>query len=236
MPPVLNQLLVGLSEEEKTETLELFRAILDTIMILSDLLSSSALARLLHIPQDDVDVGLDMLHSVLNIPPSRDIPIKLFHLSFRDFLLDPSKRSTNIFWIDEKEAHKRVATNCLQIMEEFRQEDICQVQAPGTLLSSVEPSKISEHLPPEIHYAFRFWVFHLEHAGGQISDEDQVWRFLTTHFLHWLEGLCWMEKILESLQAIKALQSAIRVSLSQQLPLTMSYIFSLSIAHGFLLF
>jgi hypothetical protein len=51
---------------------------------------------------------LDLFHSVLNIPELPDAPVRLLHLSFRDFLVDPGKHTTNPFWVDEKGTHRKM--------------------------------------------------------------------------------------------------------------------------------
>ncbi|KAK6854921.1 vegetative incompatibility protein HET-E-1 [Apiospora arundinis] len=102
---------------------------------------------------------LDLLHSVLSIPDSSEQPIRLLHPSFRDFLLDPENRENNQFWIDGKEVHRRLATECLRVMNSSLLTDICQVQAPGTALSEIDPERIKEHLQPEIHPAKQLDAF-----------------------------------------------------------------------------
>ncbi|KAI8633781.1 WD40-repeat-containing domain protein [Xylariaceae sp. FL1651] len=137
--PVLDQLLVDLSDSEKTQALELFKRLVGSIVLLANPLSTPALAHLLDISQNDIDNQLRLLHSVLNIPSSENSPVRLLHLSFRDFLVDPSKCGKSPFWVDEKEAHKQLAAHCLRLMNKTLLTDICQI--------------ISNKLPPEVQYA-----------------------------------------------------------------------------------
>ncbi len=78
-----------------------------SIVLLEEALSTQALAGLLDIRCSVIDRRLSSLHSVLSVPTSADSPIRMFHLSFRDFLLDPEKRDSNPFWIEEKEGTAR---------------------------------------------------------------------------------------------------------------------------------
>jgi hypothetical protein len=94
--PILNQLIVGLSEREKKEQLQQFRIIVGSLIALASPLSALSLARLLNIHPDKINTSLDMLHSVLNVPSSPESPIRLFHLSFRDFLLDQENAKKRI--------------------------------------------------------------------------------------------------------------------------------------------
>ncbi|RYP78020.1 hypothetical protein DL770_006952 [Monosporascus sp. CRB-9-2] len=162
--PVLDQMLVGLSSREKSEALQEFRDIVGSIVVLASPLSTSALARMLNIAQDTVDDRLDLLYSVLDVPSSLSSPVRLLHLSFRDFLLDPEKSDKNPFWVNEKETHRQLAAQCLRVMDEAFRTDICGVQWPGTSQSSIDPQTISENLRPEVQYACQYWVYHTQQA------------------------------------------------------------------------
>lgn len=68
--PVLNNLIMGLSNMRRDRVLQEFRRIVCAIIVLADPLSTSALAQILDIPRENINDRLDMLHSVLSIPPS----------------------------------------------------------------------------------------------------------------------------------------------------------------------
>ena len=214
--PVLDQMLVELSEQEKREVTQEFRDIVGPIVVLESPLCIPALARLLDIEQDIIDTRLDWLHSVLDVPSSPDLPVKLFHLSFRDFLLGMEDKQ---FHIDEKETHRKLAERCLRVMNRSLRQDICGIQWPGTRLSSVETKTVNECIWPEVQYACRYWTFHLERAGdlafdGDLaSDSGLVYGFLQKHFLHWLEGLTLVRENIDTQHSIKMLKSFSKVGL-----------------------
>ena len=208
--PVLEQMTDGLRPKEKDATLGDFRHIVGSIVVLADPLSASALARLLDVDPEKVWEKLDWLHSVLSIPRETELPIKPFHLSFRDFLLDQT--SSTIFSVNEADTHKRLATDCLQTMQASLPLNICGREQPGVLLTEVEPQRISDALRPEIQYACRYWVYHLVQSQTKLSDDSEAYSFLTTHFLHWLEALSWTRRASESLIMLDALQDHIDVS------------------------
>ncbi|KFZ22424.1 hypothetical protein V502_02884, partial [Pseudogymnoascus sp. VKM F-4520 (FW-2644)] len=106
--PVLDQLLVGVTISERRDLVEEFRQVIGSIIILASPLSATSLDRLLGVPEGTVDSRTDLLHSVLSVPSRPDHPIRLLHLSFRDFLVDTEKRETNPFWVDEKDAHNNI--------------------------------------------------------------------------------------------------------------------------------
>ena len=209
--PVLDSMIIDVSSVEREEILQQFRNIIGPLVILSSPLSTSALARLLDLPRDDIDGRLDLLHSVLCVPSSVDEPVRLLHLSFRDFLLDPTMRTENEFWIDKEQTHRELAANCLRVMGCLRQ-DICQLKAPGTERSTVDPREINTYLPPEVQYACLYWVDHIQGAGNHDGDCEQVYDFLKCHFLHWIESLSLIGRAWESPHIIKALESLYKVS------------------------
>ena len=114
--PILNQLFNDEDELDQERRTTEFREVIGSIVVLESPLPIASLAHLLNIPKEDISCKLDLLHSVLNIPIDEDMPIRLLHLSFRDFLLDIQKRGKSPFWVDEKEMHERLARKCLQLL------------------------------------------------------------------------------------------------------------------------
>ncbi|KAL6811920.1 vegetative incompatibility protein HET-E-1 [Trichoderma camerunense] len=198
--PVLDQLIRGLEGGEKEAVITRFKDIVGIIVLLASPLSASSLASLLVIDIENIDNQLDMLHSVLNIPSSPDAPIRLFHLSFRDFLVNKENRATNPFWVDEQGAHKEIMVCCLKLLSaNYLRNDICDLRRPATLRSEIEQEKIDAHFPSEMQYACLYWVHHLKESGRTIRDHDQVHHFLIDHLLHWIEALSLLGRISESI-------------------------------------
>ncbi|KAJ8133537.1 hypothetical protein O1611_g93 [Lasiodiplodia mahajangana] len=206
--PVLNQIISKQTKVNKQRLLEEFRDIIGTMVLLSEPLSARALSGILQISLSVIQNQLKLLHSVLAVPSTSDGPIRTFHLSFRDFLLDPSRQDTHEFWVDEKLTHKKLAARCVQLLstDKILKKDICNLCTPGVSLLQVDPQTINRYLPSEVQYACKYWVHHLESSGTPIQDDDQVYAFLQTHFLHWIEALCFIESIHSSLSMLQALR------------------------------
>jgi hypothetical protein len=66
--PILDQLLGEQEERDKEDWLHVFRGLVGSIVILESPLSVGPLARLLQVPQKQVERRLDALHSVLQTP------------------------------------------------------------------------------------------------------------------------------------------------------------------------
>lgn len=159
-----------------------------------------------------ISARLDLLHSVLRVPHSIYLPVRLLHLSFRDFLLDPEKKDSNRFWIEEKKTHARLAERCIFTLSRLKQ-DICGVKEPGAHLSTISAEAVDQNLPSEMKYACLYWVTHLQKSGRLIQDGDPTHEFLCKHFLHWLEALSLLTRLSEGLRCIKILLTLVNVCL-----------------------
>jgi WD40 repeat protein len=211
--PVLDRLFAGCNDAESATLLNDFLRIVGSIIILEEPLSSETIAKLLTIPQKNIDRKLDALHSVLYIPTDPHQPVRLLHLSFRDFLVDPVKQDKFKFWVDERQAHSYLAKKCLEILERpgVLKQNICDLIAPGTLRSEISTMTIQQYLSKEVQYACRYWVDHLVK-----SKEPHLWSeayaIFKAKFLYWLEAMSLMGRLSESLIAINLLQNTEFVS------------------------
>jgi hypothetical protein len=170
------------------------------------------LATLLYILRYTVDLTLDDMHSILEVPKDQGHQIRLHHPSFRDFLLDRQRCRDLRFWVDEEEAHQALAESCMRLMSDKLKRDICGLHAPGTLTSEVESGRIEQCLPSELQYACQYWVRHLRGNQILLLDNGPVHAFLREHLLNWLEALSLMRKTSEGVQAITSLESMVIVS------------------------
>lgn len=213
---VLNQILQGNpTQSEKDSRIREFRNIVGCIVLLFEPLSSASLTVLLNIPRKDIDRKLHILHSVLRVPDDPTIPVRLFHLSFRDFLVG-SENNQNEFCIDEKETHKKIAFYCLDLLMTTRclKKDICSLKKPGFNRTDIDDQIIKKCLPTEVQYGCRYWARHLELRECCISDHDKVHNFLNQRFLFWVEALSIIGKINDSITTIVSLQNLFKVKQS----------------------
>ncbi|KAH6900815.1 hypothetical protein B0T10DRAFT_431737 [Thelonectria olida] len=209
--PSLDQLLVGRSEKAKRTFLVNFRAIVGTIVLLAEPLSIPSLSLLLGVAGRVIDGMLRSFHSVLSVPASSQLPVRMFHLSFRDFLIDSSKRDANPFWVDEKETNERLANRCLELLlySGHLKQDICELKRPGTPRATILQTVIDSKLPDEVRYACLYWPHHLKESGVQITDSHQAYDFLRGNFLFWLEALSILGRAVESTTMVNTLQSIV---------------------------
>jgi hypothetical protein len=210
--PVLNQLLTGQEEWESQQLVQKFKKIVGVIILLATPLSVNALAQLLNTETDDVSTLINLLHSVLDAPNNFNTPVRLLHLSFRDFLLDLRKTSRHPFWIDEKAIHQKLTRKCLDIMDRSLRKNICKLPGDGTQRNEIDIHSINHHLPPELRYACRYWAQHLVQSQDPVTELVNTFSFLKVHFLHWVEAMSLLGIISDVVGVIKGLQSVIQVS------------------------
>ncbi|KAJ5865139.1 uncharacterized protein N7529_007055 [Penicillium soppii] len=186
--PVLKQLLTGQNKTESWELLKEFKEVVGVIIILATPLSINSLSHLIDRESDDVKCRLDQLHSVLSVPNNLDTPVRLLHLSFRDFLLDRHKDKSK-FWIDEKYTNQCLAERCRQIMQDSLEKNICKLPSEGTQRNEISDGSIQHYIPPPLKYACRYWAHHLLQCTDLSGMMHNAYLFLQVHFLHWVEAM-----------------------------------------------
>jgi hypothetical protein len=219
--PALEQLLDE-QKDDREEWLIEFREVVGSIVVLERPLSITSLGYLLRLSQEEVRCRLDSLHSVLSVPNSEDVPVRLLHLSFREFLVDPQKQGKSPFWVDEKSTHNKLASCCLKLMsrQSGLRQDMCSLVGPGVLRSEIDDGAVASSLPPELQYACRYWTSHIIQSKEHIVDGDTTHLFLQKHLLHWLEAMSLMGDssrcfhLLDSLQALAGVRSSQNIVLS----------------------
>ncbi|KAE8378117.1 hypothetical protein BDV26DRAFT_292593 [Aspergillus bertholletiae] len=200
-------------EDEKEQLVQEYRMIVGTIIILENPLALISLAKFLNISTRDVSRRLDFLHSVLRIPDDEYAPIQLFHQSFRDFLLHPKVRTKTAFWIDEEYIHKETLFRCIEVMAQQKgglSRNICQLSSEAVMRSDISEGVIQDTLPAELQYSCRHWIHHLQKGKYQITDHDEIHKFIQKHFLHWLEAMSALGLAAELVSGIKTLQSSVQ--------------------------
>jgi hypothetical protein len=194
----------------------IMRQILGSVVALSSPLSISSLGTLIQIREQQVNRMLKELHAILDIPRDHSQPLRLHHPSFRDFFFSKDRCVDENFWVEERQAHAALASNCIQLMSSTLKQDICGVIAPGTLVAELGEDRVAQCIKPELEYACVNWIQHVAKGSTQLHSGNKVHSFLTEHFLHWFEALGWLGKVSEGIHAISLLESSVLVSQIQR--------------------
>ena len=211
--PVLDALILDLNRTEKARVLKEFQDVVGTIIVAADALSISSLASILGISTTLIEYRLKGLHSVLKITDDKSVPVRPFHLSFREYLID-RLHENQVFSINEPDAHRRLARACLKLLSSTTRlkQDICDLKNYSIARKDISKDAIAIHLTADIQYACRYWVYHLARGNCDLSDGDIVHKFLEERFLYWIEALCLMGRSNEVAGMIEELQQLAKVS------------------------
>jgi cytidylate kinase len=195
---------------QREQTVKEFRLIVGSLILLMNPLTIPTFARLLFSDKvgDDMEEcqqmivdRLELLQSILNVPPPSKrmlIPVRILHLSFRDFLLDPFHRHKSPFWVPETEIHGILLGKCFQVLIAVWRKGISK-------LDLLENDDIHHS---EIWYACIYWVHHAKKGPADGIAESSILIFLERHFLHWLEILLSMRNLLDPILFMKELHSS----------------------------
>ncbi|KAJ5216362.1 NACHT and WD40 domain protein, partial [Penicillium cinerascens] len=206
--PVLDRLLNRQNKSRKEQLVSQFHQVVGAIVMLESPLSTDALSKLLGISRRLIYLRLSPLQSVLRVPDNDITPIRLFHLSFREFLLDPDTRTKTPLGISETEMHNMLARKCLLVCRKLK-ENICQLPSYGNQRVEVDCQTINDHLPPELQYACRYWAHHLVQCAGLTSIAHEAHLFFQAHFLHWVEAMSLLGYALEIPGILDLIRTAI---------------------------
>lgn len=208
--PILTQLIDDQdnNESEQQQLLQEFQEIVGVIILLAVPLSINALSLFLGLEPDLISNRLDLFQSVLSVPKKRDLPVRILHLSFRNFLV----RSQSRFLVDEPKKHMDIAMRCLITMRGRLKKNICNLKGYGIQRTEIDAMSIHQHLPPELQYSCRYWVHHLAQSKNFAAAIEEIFLFLREHFIHWMEAMSILGVVSEVLEIIDQLQLVISVS------------------------
>jgi len=190
-----------------------FRQVVGSIVVMFNTMPARNLAQLLQIPFKTVSRTVDSLRSVVNVPENESQPVRLFHLSFHNFLLDSQRCIDSQFLIDEKERHTSLFRKCMSHISQLQQ-NICGLWGPGVLITEIANDAIQQSIPPHVQYACRYWLDHWRLGNPLAIEEDikTIQQFLEQHFLHWLEVLSLIGEVSNGVHMIIALEEILSVS------------------------
>lgn len=133
--------------------------------------------------------------------------IELRHSTFRAF------RTCNIhkgeFWVDKKRANYKMLQCCLNAMSRTLKRNICNLESLDVSPEHVSSQVLREKLPEHVRYACCHWIQHACQCDLSSSDWVGVYNFLTAHFIHWVEAMGLMGKIVPCIRALDNLLASI---------------------------
>ena len=180
------------------------RSILGAVVLATNPLSPSAIAALLGFESEEVFPILSSMRSLLVLREDIDQPVRTFHKSFPDFIVDPARCLTSRFRVCPPDQHTELLVGSLETMNRELEWNICKLP-DGVVNSEVIDlrERTNEHVSQVLEYACRSWYKHL--VGTRPARITPILRqFLEEKFLFWLEVLSILGAAKEAVHALEA--------------------------------
>ena len=186
------------------------RKTLSAVVFLLVPLSLDAITSLLGMDGLEAQVSLAPFQSVIHVPTADTSPVTIFHSSFPDFIVNPS-RCKEPFRLDQSEGHRMLTVQCLRCLNQSLKHNIY-----NPVSSSHEPNAI----PEALRYSCLHWASHLAQALVAALDPDAaaeiqtlVFTFVEQHLLHWFECLSPLRELESGITLLDIAYEATSVSM-----------------------
>jgi len=103
------------------------RSILGAVVLAVNPLSPSTIATLLGYETDDVIPILSSVQSLLILQDGIDHPVRFFHKSFPDFIVDPTRCTDKRFHVSPPDHHSQLLISCLDLTGRTLEKNICRL-------------------------------------------------------------------------------------------------------------
>ena len=173
-------------------------------------LSLDAITSLSGMDRLEVQVALAPFRSVIHVPAADISPVTIFHASFPDFIVNPS-RCEEPFRLDRSGGHRMLTIQCLRCLNRSLERNIWTLDRNMTASSNA--------IPEALRYSCLYWASHLaqvlaaalvQNAATEI--QALVSTFVKQHLLHWFECLSALRELESGIMALDIAYEAISVS------------------------
>ena len=203
---ILKEAFEEADADDNPEIFQRFRAIVGTIVLLTEPVSRSSLASLLASDVNEVSSRLRHLHALLAIPDDEQSHIFILHKSLPDFLTDPLRCPDPRFLIHPQSQHRDISLSCFALMQSNLRRNMCGLP-PYVMNADVPdlPELREVSIGDALEYACRFWAHHVTLVT--VEDEVEIvlshlLDFLKTKFLYWVEVFSVSEDLGRSLHIL----------------------------------
>ena len=180
------------------------RSVLGAVVLATNPLSPSAIAAILGFDVKDVFPLLLSAHSLLALQDNIDHPVRPFHKSFPDFIIDPTRCSNPRLRVHPPDQHAELLFGCLEVMNRELERNMCKLP-DGVANSEVVDlgDKVGRYVGQALQYACRSWHKHLVDTIP-LHIASVLHKFLEKKFLFWLEVLSVLGAAREAVDALVA--------------------------------
>ncbi|KAF9644380.1 YVTN repeat-like/Quino protein amine dehydrogenase [Thelephora ganbajun] len=191
------------------------RSILGAVILAANPLSPSTIATLLGFGAKDVFLRLSLVHSLLILQDDISQPVRSFHKSFPDFIVDKTRCINERFHVSPPSHHPELLAGCLELMNQTLEKNMCNL--PDAVINREVDDlreRTERYLDPSLQYACKSWHKHL--IDGRTVRTSAIasalHRFLEKKFLFWLEVLSVLGAAREAVDALEVAAKWLEVS------------------------
>jgi len=183
-------------------------SILGAVVLATNPLSPSIIAKLLGFDAEDVLSSLSPANSLFLLWKDVNYPIQSFHRSFPDFITNPTQCTNQRFYISPPNHHLELLVGCLDLMNQALKRNMCKLPDTVTNLDISDLKERTEkHIDPALQYACTSWHIHLVNAHTIPAHAPTITptlrQFLGTKFLFWLEVLSILGAVRNAIDALQ---------------------------------
>ena len=182
------------------------RSVLGAVVLAANPLSPSAIAALLGFESEEVLPLLSSLQSLLILREDTGLPVRPFHKSFPDFIIDQARCTNPRFRVCAPDHHMELLSGCLETMNRELERNMCKLPDGVANCEVIDlKERAEEYIGQALEYACRSWHKHLV---GTIPARitTVLHRFLEEKFLFWLEALSILGAVKEAVEALGVLE------------------------------
>ena len=182
------------------------RSVLGAVILTANPLSPSTIATLLDLDTGDIFPLLSSVHSLLTLQQDVNHPVRPFHKSFPDFIVDPARCTNQRFHISPPDHHLQLLIGCLELMNRRLEKNMCKL--PDAVTNSEVNDlreRTEQYIDHALQYACRSWHKHLANTMRIHTPEvtSVLHQFLEEKFLFWLEVLSVLGSARDAVDALR---------------------------------
>ena len=185
------------------------RSVLGAVVVATNPLSPSTIAMLLGFRTEGVFLRLSSVHSLLLLQEDINHPVRPFHKSFPDFIINPNRCINQRFCISPPDHHSELLIGCLELMNQKLGKNMCKL--PDAVTNGEVDDlweRAEQYIDHGLQYACGSWHKHLVDAhtvpAYTIKITSALQQFLEEKFLFWLEVLSTLGTIRDAVDALEA--------------------------------
>lgn len=176
-----------------------------------------------------IQTSLRPFHALLRIPNDASIPIKIYHKSFPDYILDQNRCPNPQIHINSVTYDRMLAEDCLRLMNGTLKKNICSLPRYA-MNQDLDLEERRRRVGGALEYACSFWADHLFVAEILPSHKYFWWaleEFLTHRQVLWFEVLSLVEILPVAIYSLSNAHDRL-ASIAKRFPETAGHILELS--------